>query len=126
MMHSIDLLEQWLVEADTDPNLSECLVEYAKGRGGLSMTEICRGMDNRYLRVAEEQDAIGWRRFMEGMICRGLQGLQELYTTVEGSDVSGEQRVMGVIIKLLETTHGQWLYRCIQVHDKFSGIQVTQ
>jgi hypothetical protein len=59
MMHSIDLLEQWLAEVGTDPNLSECLVEYAKGRGGLSRTEICRGMDNRYRRVAEEQDAIG-------------------------------------------------------------------
>ena len=30
------------------------------------------------------------------------------------------------IIKLLETTHGQWLYQCIQVHDRFSGIQATQ
>ncbi len=63
---------------------------------------------------------------MEGMICQGLQGLQELYATVEGSDVLGEQWATGVIIKLLETTHGQWLYRCVQVHDKFSGIQVTQ
>ena len=125
-MHSIDLLEQWLVEVDTNPNLRECLVEYAKGRGGLSMAEICRGMDNRYRRVAEEQDAIGWRRFMEGMICQGLWGLQELYNTVKGSDVSGEQWATGVINKLLETTHGQWLYRCVQVHDKFSGIQVTQ
>ena len=90
------------------------------------MTEICRGMDNRYLRMAEEQDDIGWRRFMEGMICHGLWGLQELYTTVEGSNVSGEQWVTGVVIKLLKTTHRQWLYRCIQVHDKFSGIQGTQ
>ena len=32
-MHSIDLLEQWLVEVDTNPNLRECLVEYAKGQG---------------------------------------------------------------------------------------------
>ena len=32
----------------------------------------------------------------------------------------------GVITKLLETTHGQWLYRCVQVHDRFSGIQATQ
>ena len=63
---------------------------------------------------------------MEGMICRGLRGLQELYTTVKGSNISGEQWATGVVIKLLETTHGQWWYRCIQVHDKFSGIQVTQ
>ncbi len=47
LTHSIDLLEQWLVEVDTDPELRECLVEYARGRGGRTMTEICRGMDNR-------------------------------------------------------------------------------
>jgi hypothetical protein len=58
-MYSIDLLEHWLVEVDTDPKLRECMVEYARGRGGSTMTEICRGMDNRYLRGAEEQDAIG-------------------------------------------------------------------
>jgi hypothetical protein len=71
-MHSIDLLENWLAEVDTDPNLWECMVEYAKGQGGLTMMEICRGMDHRYQKVAEEQDAIGWRRFTEGMICHGL------------------------------------------------------
>jgi hypothetical protein len=27
----------------------------------------------------------------------------------------------GVIIKLLEVTHGQWLYRCTQVHDSATG-----
>ena len=68
-------------------------------------------MDNRYRRVAEDQEKIGWRRFMEGMICRSLQGLHELYTTVKGSNVLGEQWVTGVFIKLLKTTHSQWLYR---------------
>jgi len=63
---------------------------------------------------------------MEGMICCGLRGLQELYTTVEGSNVSGEQWATGEVIKLLKTTYGQWLYWCIQVHDTFSGIQTTQ
>ncbi len=72
LMHLIDLLEHWLVEINTDPILRECMVEYAKGQGGLTMTEICRGMDHRYGKVAEEQDTISWRRFMEGMICRGL------------------------------------------------------
>ena len=44
-----------------------------------AMLEIFRGMDNMYQRVAEEQDAIVWRRFMEGMICRGLRCQQETY-----------------------------------------------
>jgi hypothetical protein len=86
----------------------------------------CSGMDHRYRKVAEEQDAIGWRWFMEGMICHGLRGLQEVYNTVEGSNNTGEQWAAGVIIKLLETTHGQWLYHSIQVHDRISGIQATQ
>ena len=30
----------------------------------------------------------------------------------------------GCIIKLLEATHGQWLYRCVQTHDSVSGTLV--
>ena len=45
LMKSIDLLEQWLEEVDTDPDLVECIVEYARGRGQLAMLDICRGMD---------------------------------------------------------------------------------
>ncbi len=71
------------------------------------MTKICSGMDHRYRKVAEEQDIIGWRQFMEGMICCGLKGLQEIYATVKGSKVTREQWATGVIIKLLKTTHGQ-------------------
>ncbi len=34
---SIDLLEQWLEEVDTDPDLIECIMEYARGRGQVAM-----------------------------------------------------------------------------------------
>ncbi len=37
----IDLLTSWLTDVDTDPDLQDCIVEYAKGRGGISMSEIC-------------------------------------------------------------------------------------
>jgi hypothetical protein len=91
LMKSIDLLEQRLVEVDTDPNLSSCIVEYARGRVQLTMSEVCRGMDYRYTKVADKQDAIRWRRFMEGMVCRSIQCIQELYTTMDGSNLSREQ-----------------------------------
>ena len=29
------------------------------------------------------------------------------------------------MIKLLEATHGQWLYWCVQIHDNATGTQVT-
>ncbi len=31
----------------------------------------------------------------------------------------------GLVIKLLEATYGQWLYRCVQIHDKVTGTRVT-
>jgi hypothetical protein len=32
LMHSIDLLEHWLVEVDTDPDLCDCVMAHARGR----------------------------------------------------------------------------------------------
>ncbi len=68
-MKSVDLLGTWLKEVETDPNLINCIVEYAKGRRRLSMLDICLGLDMRYHLMAQDQDEIGWRRFMEGMVC---------------------------------------------------------
>ncbi len=31
----------------------------------------------------------------------------------------------GLILKLLEATHGQWLYRNVQIHDSVAGTQAT-
>ncbi len=62
-MQSIELLDNWLVEVDTNPDLClwECIVEYARGQGGTSMMDICSNMDHRYHEVAKEQNDIGWR-----------------------------------------------------------------
>jgi hypothetical protein len=75
--------------------------------------------------MATDQDEIGWRRFMEGMVTKDLREIQTTYSAIEGSNVSPKQWTIGVIIKLLETTHGQWLYRCIQVHNRAQGTQAT-
>ena len=123
-MTSINLLATWLAVVGIDPDLRDCIVEYAKGRGGITMEEICRHMDPRFRRMAVDQ-IIGWRRFMEGMICKGIREIQTAYTVVEGSSFTFEQWTMGVVTKLLEATHGQWLYRCIQIHDRNKGTQAT-
>ncbi len=63
---------------------------------------------------------------MEGMLCRGLRNVQEMYITFQGSSITGEQWATGVIIKHPEITHGQWLYHCVQIHDRVRGTQITQ
>jgi hypothetical protein len=110
LMKSIDLLASWLTEVDTDPNLRNCLVEYAKGHGGVTMSDICLSMDTRYCLMAQDQDAIGWRRFVEGMICQQLREIQATHTAIEGSGITPEQWATGVVVKLFEATHNQWLY----------------
>ncbi len=89
-MKSIDLLACWLTEVDTAPNLRDCIVDYAKGRREVTMLDICLGMDTRYCLMAQDQDAVGWRRFMEGMICQQIREIQAMYTVIEGSRVTPE------------------------------------
>ena len=60
-------------EADTDPILLDCIAEYACGRGGCTMVEICTGLEKTYQQMAADQDTIGWRRFMEGVVCSRMR-----------------------------------------------------
>jgi hypothetical protein len=62
---------------------------------------------------------------MEGMVCKGMRNIQKTYTQVEGSNITSIQWTQGLIIKLLEATHGQWLYRCVKIHDRVSGTRTT-
>ena len=56
---------------------------------------------------------------------KGLQEKQTTYSAIDGSNVSSEQWTTGVVVKLLEATHGQWLYRNVQIHDSVAGTQAT-
>ena len=58
---------------------------------------------------------------MEGMVCCQAWDIQDTYSSVEGSNISSCQWAQGLVLKMLETTHGQWLYWCVQVHHKVAG-----
>jgi hypothetical protein len=62
----IELLNQWMETCAMDPDLQECIYEYAIGRGGVMMEEICteNGYDGHYRLMARAQDAIEWWWFM--------------------------------------------------------------
>jgi hypothetical protein len=62
---------------------------------------------------------------MEGMVCKKICGIQEAYSLIEGTHTSAPHWMTGLILKLLQTAHGQWLYRNIQVHIIVTGTQAT-
>jgi hypothetical protein len=122
---TVDLLRDWMKWRPTDPDLASALLQYAHGRGHLTMTEICSHMQVQYRIMAHSQDRIGWRRFMEGMVSREIRGIQRRYLIFVGSSFTIDRWMSGLIVKLLEVTHGQWLYRNVQVHDDVSGANAT-
>jgi hypothetical protein len=121
LLRTIDHVETWLHAVDTDPCLVDCLMQFARGRGRILMHSLCTSLDSRFQGMARSQDKIGWRRFMEGMISRGVVEIQREYLCRHGLSWKLDHWASGLVIKLLEVTHGQWLYRNIVVHDKVAG-----
>jgi hypothetical protein len=37
LQHTLDLMEEWLEEAETDPDLLDCIAKFAHGQGGRTM-----------------------------------------------------------------------------------------
>jgi hypothetical protein len=89
------------------------------------MEEIIIDAPHRFRHMALSQDKIGWRRFLEGMISMEITSNQRQYIAVNGSRMSLDKWCTGLITRLLEITHGQWLYRNYIVHDPVSGTIAT-
>ena len=58
---------------------------------------------------------------MEGMISSEALVIQAEYVDLGGCSLFLDNWAKGLAIKLLEATHGQWLYRNMLVHDTVSG-----
>ena len=48
MHHTVDLLEGWLDESGTNPDLLDCIVECAYSRERRTMVEICSGLGETF------------------------------------------------------------------------------
>eukprot|EP00956_Cyclotella_meneghiniana_P026063 scaffold55552_cov75-Cyclotella_meneghiniana.AAC.2 len=118
---SIDLVDSWMKEQGTDACLWKVLIEYAHGRGGKTMGEIVGRRGGHWRQLATAMDSIGWRRFMEGMIPKVAVMIQSETEDASKCRLTVKAWSAGLVVKLLEVTHGQWLYRNVHVHDIISG-----
>jgi hypothetical protein len=51
-------MKEWLEEAETDPNLLDCIAKYAYGQEERTITEICSSLGPEFIQMAKEQDAM--------------------------------------------------------------------
>ena len=81
---------------------------------------------SRFYKLGQSMDKIGWRRYMEGMISSEALVIQAECVDLGGCSLSLDNWAKGLAIKLLEATHGQWLYRNMLVHDTVSGLKAAE
>lgn len=87
------------------------------------MEDFYIGYPHEYKILGRRQDRIGWCRYMEGMIVADLRMLQTWYAQQQECRNNGDQWARKLVTKLLECTHGQWLYRNVVVYDRNSGTE---
>ena len=63
---------------------------------------------------------------MEGMVSKEMLKIQDDYHAFYGGTYDALGWTEQLVIRLLEVTHGQWLYRNVLVHDQVSGVLATQ
>ncbi len=63
---------------------------------------------------------------MEGIISQEIIDIQSEHMYGVDTRLSLAPWAQGLIVKLLEATHGQWLYRNVQVHDAATGTLTTK
>ena len=64
--------------------LRKYILQYAKGRGGISMADVLHGTGRRYIKLAVSHDLIGWRIFMEGMTSQEMMVKHQEYLDLRG------------------------------------------
>ena len=62
---------------------------------------------------------------MEGMISKYIVGIKKSYLALSSYHLSIEHWTTGLITKLLEIIHGQWLYINVHVCNSISGTSET-
>ena len=69
---------------------------------------------------------IGWRRYMKGMVSAEILGIQNDFVDFGRCSLLLDIWAKSLVMKLLEITHGQWLYGNVQVHDAVSRLKAVE
>jgi hypothetical protein len=114
-------LQGWLDQDHTHPELARVLPQYILGRGAVKFASLpIHSVD--ILRLAHQQDLIGWDNFMEGKISNLFAVVQHCHLRNASSLLTSFDWTHLFISKLLHITHGQWIYRNITKHHEKHGL----
>ena len=61
------------------------ILQYAKGIGGIIMTDVLHGTVRRHRKLAASQDLIVWGMFVEGVVSKEMLVIQQEYLDLWGA-----------------------------------------
>ena len=116
-----DDLERWLTkDHKTYSEIAYWVPKYILYRGTKKFADL-GAMSPGMKTLAESQDKIGWRNFMEGRISKYFYSLQSYHLAFDTHYMNGEDWVRQFITRVLHITHSQWIYRNFSLHDRQRG-----
>lgn len=118
---SVEELNEWLAKNQkTDAELRYWLIKFLLFRGERSMTSL-GSMSPAVEAIAIDVDRIGWVDLLHGRIPISLKAFQQNYCASIGSRMNGSDWARALVLKLLDISHGQWMYRNFLLHNKCRG-----
>jgi hypothetical protein len=116
----------WMETVGTTQDLSNLITDYLTSKGTLLHDRQPTQIPPQYAAFIQSQDTINWSRMMEGMVSKELLALDPFDVISPSCKISQVEWVHTLIRKLLEATHGVWIYRNITMHDKIAGLVATK
>ena len=78
-------------------------------------------MTPRMKALAQSQDKIGYRNFMEGYISIHFYEIQNFHLAMSSSFINEADWAKQFISKILHITHSQWIFHNFSLHDNRHG-----
>ena len=119
-------ITDWMDKVGTTTALSDLITDFLLLKGELSHSGHNVYIPPQYSDLIRSQETIGWKHSMEGMVSREFTLLERSDILSSRSKLSQEAWIQGLITRLIEATHGIWIYRNITMHDNISGLIATK
>ena len=121
LIDNADELEKWLEkDGSTDQELAYWIPKYILMLGDKPFEDM-GAMTPRMKALAQSQDKIGYRNFMEGYISIHFYEIQKFHLAMSSSFINGADWAEQFISKILHITHSQWIFRNFSLHDNRHG-----
>jgi hypothetical protein len=118
MKDSVNELRKWMDSEQTDGELTSLICRYVNHHGESTMVSLLSSTQSKYKAAAILHDTLGWSNFMEGRI--SVMWVDHRKNDIQGRKLrrGWDSWARGLMRRLLQMTHQQWMYRNATVHLK--------